>query len=221
MEEAGASFQRGPRRGRGAGLDSGCEKEKQRRQKGALMAMKERNAWAERADRKESSGLWACTQANTHTHVVWRFCCFLSFNQTVHEKQEEKEEELSAAGVGWGGSVCKSYHVCSHSHTHSQHRTLPRTGRQRRHTHTHWLGTPGHADTHRYTHRQMHMQVLWDTVVHRRTRTHTQVSKSSDPELASHPLLQARPLSIHRSPDRWCQQKHRTASSGWKLDAWA
>lgn len=177
------------------------------------------------ADRKEGSGLWACTQANTHTHVVWRFCCFLSFNQTVHEKQEEKEEELSAVGVGWGAQ-CANLTTCVHTHIHTHStRTLPRTGRQRRHTHTHWLSTPGHADTHththRYTHRQMHMQVLWDTVVHRRTRTHTQVSKSSDPELVSHPLLQARPLSIHKSPDRWCQQKHRTASSGQKLDAWA
>ena len=140
---------------------------------------------------------------HTHTHVVWRFCCFLSFNQTVHEKQE-KEEELSSTGVGWGAQ-CANLTTCVHTHIHTHStRTLPWTGRQRRHAHTHWLSTPGHADTqaHGYTHRQMHMQVLWDTAVHRLTRTHTQVSNSSDPQPASRPLLQARPLSILGSPDQ-------------------
>lgn len=181
--------------------------------------VRERNARAERpggwqAGQTERKGP-ACGRArNTHTHVVWRFCCFLSFNQTVHEKQE-KEEELSSTGVGWGAQ-CANLTMCVHTHIHTHStRMLPRTGRQRRHAHTHWLSTPGHADTqaHGYTRRQMHMQVLWATVVHRLTHTHTQVSKSSDPQPASHPLLQAQPLSILGSPDQWCQQKHRLGLS--------
>lgn len=56
---------------------------------------------------------YGCVHTQTHTHMLfWRFCCFLSFNQTVHEKQEEKEEELRPTGT-------QLYHTCSHSYTHS------------------------------------------------------------------------------------------------------
>jgi len=70
MEEAGASFQRGPRRGQGAGLGSGCEEEKQRRQKGALTAMKERNVraeWGRQKGRLRPVGV----HTSKHTHT----CC--------------------------------------------------------------------------------------------------------------------------------------------------
>ena len=119
-----------------------------------------------RADRKEGSG----PQASACTHVLfWRFCCFLSFNQTVHEKQEEKEEELRPAGT-------RPQHPCSHSYTHSTG-TLTRTGLHRR-THTHQPDTTGHTDTHSHKHTQTHMyrQASWGTVAHTLECTHTSES---------------------------------------------
>lgn len=38
-------------------------------------------------------------RGSADTHVLfWRFYCFLSFNQTVHKKQEDTEEELKPPG---------------------------------------------------------------------------------------------------------------------------
>lgn len=59
---------------------------------------------ASRADKGSLRSVGTHARAHTHTRVhthtlFWRFGCFLSFNQIVHKKQEEKEEELRAQGT--------------------------------------------------------------------------------------------------------------------------
>lgn len=111
---------------------------------------------APRAGRTEG-GLWP-TGVCRHTHVLfWRFCCFLSFNQTVHEKQKEKEEELRPAGT-------RPQHPCSHSHTRGTG-TLIWTGLHRR-THTRQPDTTGtltrtHTNMPRHTGRGRHRGARW------------------------------------------------------------
>lgn len=90
------------------------------------------------------------TRTGTHTHrhtpiptptLFWRFCCFLSFNQTVHKKQE-REEELRSMGT-------QRANLTTHVHTHP---------------HTHSTGTPhGQAcigETHTHTHQSDHKGTL-------------------------------------------------------------
>lgn len=145
-EEAGLLPQRtqaGDGGGGGAGLGRWCDEENRWRQKDGLWERDGGRRGDQRARQAEGTAP-ACgrahARARAHT-VFWRFCCFLSFNQIVHEKQEEKEEELRPTGT-------QPYHTCSHLYIHSQERPTQKTNAHSSQTPQ---GTPTHIYT-KYTH---------------------------------------------------------------------
>lgn len=115
---------------------------------------------------RQKGRLWpvgTCTHTPPHAPtptLFWRFCCFLSFNQTIHKKQEEREEELKSTATQ-RQTLLRMFTLI-----HTQHRHT-----HRRHTHTHtpvrlYRGTltqhthaeAGHSALCTGTHTQLHTE---------------------------------------------------------------
>lgn len=108
---------------------------------------------------RQKGRLWpvgTCTHTPPHAPtptLFWRFCCFLSFNQTIHKKQEEREEELKSTATQ-RQTLLRMFTLI-----HTQHRHT-----RRRHTHTHTSQTlQGHTDTTHTRRGRTQCFVYWNT----------------------------------------------------------
>lgn len=120
--------------------------------------------------------------ASADTHVLfWRFYCFLSFNQTVHEKQEDTEEELKPPG-DYASAAMITYATLALTLTHTHRHTCVGGPMQ-------WTcalarcrltGAPQYSQAHKFTFthtcaRMRGMQVPAYALIHGHTNAYTKI----------------------------------------------